>query len=495
MRRLIITCSLFLIIIGINIYAGQSLSIKSSYWNYPDNRLEGDTLNIDHIRFGSSGNPLNGLTITWSSMGTADKISWGYTTDFEQGEHDGLKREINGRVLFDYTFPVLSANSIIHYSLFDSKDSIWIKEKIFKTATDTSNDQFSFTVFGDSRSYPEEWKIISEATLETDFTLFLGDIVYSGTNLADWDNWFKYGEKFISRETIYHTIGNHDRDSSASRYNTYLSMFTLPGNELYYSFKYGNAIFICINTLDPGDTAQYNWLKSTLNANKDKTWKFIFTHKPFFTSPKHTGELDSYLNTIWKAYDDWGVDMIFNGHTHNYQRTKPINRNVSTSLPVTNYGSGEGQGRCQIVAGSAGAPMVGPADTSYWWLERTENKRHFCDIYIDGNVLTLKAMDAFQNVFDELTIDKNLTGTNKLLNNKSLVFPNPSDGEFYIKVQPGERFSYRIFNSAGIVISEVRNSKAPADLVKVELKNHSRGMYLIELSTEKKRLTEKIFLY
>jgi len=62
------------------------------------------------------------------------------------------------------------------------------------------DNQFSFTVFGDSRSYSEKWQIISEATLDTDFTLFLGDIVSKGYSQADWDNWFKYGEKFISRE-------------------------------------------------------------------------------------------------------------------------------------------------------------------------------------------------------------------------------------------------------------------------------------------------------
>ncbi len=36
--------------------------------------------NIDAIRFGSTGDPLNGLTIAWESQGSEDKISWGYTS-------------------------------------------------------------------------------------------------------------------------------------------------------------------------------------------------------------------------------------------------------------------------------------------------------------------------------------------------------------------------------------------------------------------------------
>ena len=451
--------------------------------------------NISQIHFGSTGDPLNGLTITWKGRGSSDSIAWGYTTNLEEGEFEGLKRMQNTGILYDFTFPAITAGSTIHYALFDSKDSIWTEERTFKTASDASNNEFSFTAFGDSRSNPDEWQIISEATIETDFTLFLGDIVNSGSSQTDWDAWFEYGKKFISREPLYHTIGNHDDDDSPSGYDTYLSMFTLPGNELYYSFTYGNAIFICLNSLEPGSSSQYDWLTSTLEANKDHTWKFVFTHKPFYTSPSHEGEMDPYFNTIWKAFDDYGVDMIFNGHTHNYQRTKPINRNVSTTSPVANYGSDEGQGRCQIVAGNAGAPLAGLASTGLWWLERTQNKRHFCNIDIDGDVLLFKAMDANQIVFDEFTLDKSTTGTDDYNSNRSRVYPNPSKGEFYIKGISGELLSYRIFNSVGQLISELQNCHMIDNHVRIDLKNQSKGIYFIEISTEKETSIEKIILY
>ena len=261
MKWLFLTICIVLLITGVNSVTGQSLIEKGSEWKYLDDGSDQDTENITQIRFGSSGDPLNGLTVTWKSRGTADKITWGYTINFEEGEFQGLKRDHKTSILFDYAFPALSANSTIHYALYDSKDSVWTEERTLRTASDTLNNQFSFTAFGDSRTNPDEWQIISEATLETDFTLFLGDIVASGSSESDWDAWFEYGEKFISRELIYHTIGNHDRDDSPSRYDTYLSMFTLPGSELYYSFNYGNALFICINSQDPGNTTQYNWLK------------------------------------------------------------------------------------------------------------------------------------------------------------------------------------------------------------------------------------------
>ncbi|MCK4921017.1 MAG: Ig-like domain-containing protein, partial [Bacteroidales bacterium] len=220
--------------------------------------------NISQVRFGSTGDPLNGLTVTWNNSGTSDSIAWGYTANHLEGSFAGSIRENKfGIPVFDYTFPSLSAGSTIHYALFDSKDSKWTEERTFKTASDASNNKFSFTVLGDSRTYPDQWQIISEAALDTDFTLFMGDIMEDGAIKSDWDDWFEYGKEFIAREPVYHCIGNHDEDNSPTGFDAYLSIFTLPGVETYYSFTYGNAIFICLNTQEPGDTEQYNWLLST----------------------------------------------------------------------------------------------------------------------------------------------------------------------------------------------------------------------------------------
>ena len=444
--------------------------------------------NIINIRFGSTGNPLNGLTVTWKNSGTSDSIAWGYTTNLEQGKFKGFKREHTFGTMFDYTFPSLNAVSTIHYALFDSKGSIWTEERTFTTASDTSNNQFSFTVLGDSRTYPDQWKIISEAALETDFTLFMGDVIADGAIQSGWDDWFEYGEEFIAREPVYHCIGNHDEDNSSSGFDTYLSMFTLPGAETYFSFNYGNAVFICLNTEDSGNTAQYNWLLSTLEANKYQTWKFVFFHRPFYTSPTHVGEMDGYFNTWWQAFDDYGVDMIFNGHTHNYQRTKPINRNVNTTSPVANYGSGEGQGRCQIVAGSTG-PLSAAADPGLWWLEKSESKRHFCNIDIDGEKLSLKALDANQVVFDEFIIDKNWTGTKDFRSTGSWIYPNPAMDMLTIKTNAPGQHSIEITSLNGQLIY---STQMEGTSHQINISSFQKGVYFITIRSRDYVRTEKI---
>jgi hypothetical protein len=46
----------------------------------------------------------------------------------------------------------------------------------------------------------------------------------------------------------------------------------------------------------------------------DVKWKIIFFHKPFYTIGTHYGEMDTYFDTWLKAFDDYGVDFVVNGH-------------------------------------------------------------------------------------------------------------------------------------------------------------------------------------
>ena len=45
------------------------------------------------IHWGSSGDPLHGLVVTWKSMETASQIKWGYTDSYEQGPFNGIRRD------------------------------------------------------------------------------------------------------------------------------------------------------------------------------------------------------------------------------------------------------------------------------------------------------------------------------------------------------------------------------------------------------------------
>jgi hypothetical protein len=111
-----------------------------------------------------------------------------------------------------------------------------------------------------------------------------------------------------------------------------------------YSFDYGNAHFVFLDAnphlfdnLLPGDATYQsapafpftpypstlrNWLIHDLDSSK-QTWKVVVFHQPSFSSGNATLRNDQ-MRTIAKFLEDHGVNMVFNGHEHNYQRTLPL---------------------------------------------------------------------------------------------------------------------------------------------------------------------------
>ncbi|HOY30862.1 MAG TPA: CehA/McbA family metallohydrolase [Bacteroidales bacterium] len=370
---------------------------------------------ISQIHFGTTNLPLDGATITWRGPGTSDSLRWGYDTLYMEGTYAGVMRSNYVQSLFDYSFPVLLKDTVIHYTIWDSFMQKWTDDNVYYTAKGSDAEHFTFTAMGDSRTNWDDWNSISEAVRPSDFVLFLGDMVDVGGTTSSWDTWFDHGEKFFKNNMVYYTLGNHDlvNDPDAVNFTNLMVQPPAPGDELYYSFVVGNSLFIGLNSEDASDSLQYNWLLNTLESNKDKKWKFVFFHRPFYTSPSHAGEMDYLFPTWWKAFDDYGVDVIFNGHTHNYQRTVPINRNISDTSGVASYGHCPLNGRCQIVSGAAGAPMYGPGYG--WFMAKSASIMHYVNIEVAGDSLVIKTFDYNNVMIDSLmifnTLNLNITAT------------------------------------------------------------------------------------
>ena len=65
-----------------------------------------------------------------------------------------------------------------------------------------------------------------------------------------------------------------------------------------------------------------NWLINDLDSS-NQTWKFVIFHHPAFSSGNLTMR-NFQMRRIAKFLEDHGVNMVFNGHEHNYQRTYPL---------------------------------------------------------------------------------------------------------------------------------------------------------------------------
>jgi acid phosphatase type 7 len=71
----------------------------------------------------------------------------------------------------------------------------------------------------------------------------------------------------------------------------------------------------------PG-SPQGRWLEEDLAANDDKACTLAYFHHPLFTSGSYRPGIER-VERLWEILYAGGVDVVLNGHDHNYQRFAP----------------------------------------------------------------------------------------------------------------------------------------------------------------------------
>lgn len=246
-------------------------------------------------------------------------------------------------------------------------------------------DSFSFIVFGDTRtdSATHQSVINRMADYEFRFLIHSGDLVHHGDNLHEWRTFFTIEDTLLQSKHFMPTIGNHEKP-----FWPYDTLFALPEPEDYYSFKYGNAHFIVLNTeMDMGGL-QRDWLIRELTMARNDTsvdWIFVTLHRPPYTSGLY--DPDPNIQKHWcPLFEEYGVDIVLAGHDHIYERTSKI------------------RGVTYIVSGGGGAPLYDVGKST--WTMYSEKTYHFCLIHIMGKRLHLRAIKPNGVVFDSLVFDK-----------------------------------------------------------------------------------------
>jgi len=82
-------------------------------------------------------------------------------------------------------------------------------------------------------------------------------------------------------------------------------------------------------TFPPYPSALRDWLIHDLDSSS-QPWKFVVFHQPAFSSGNATVR-NNQMRAAAKFLEDHGVNMVFNGHEHNYQRTFPIRANANVA--------------------------------------------------------------------------------------------------------------------------------------------------------------------
>jgi len=115
---------------------------------------------------------------------------------------------------------------------------------------------------------------------------------------------------------------NHMSNYSFDSGNTHF-VFIEANPHLFNGQLDGNAVYKSAQTaFSAYPPVLREWLINDLDSSA-QPWKVVVFHQPAFSSGNATVK-NSQMRTVAKFLEDHGVNMVFNGHEHNYQRTYPL---------------------------------------------------------------------------------------------------------------------------------------------------------------------------
>jgi hypothetical protein len=224
-----------------------------------------------------------------------------------------------------------------------------------------------------------------------------GDLSYKGSA----DCWENIISPFKSKLKI--SMGDHEYDDTQygriGVINDYLNPLNLA--KTYYSFNLNNVHFIFI---DPYidyrlGSDQYQFIEQdlkTASTNPKIDWTFIVEHIPMYTSPtKHPADY-TVRDIYHPLFDKYGVDLVFSGDNHNYQRTFPLKYNnngggYSSNNPIisnsdkNNYNADSGV--IYLITGTAGRSHYEIKQQAPFVAKQDDNHFGFLNIDIDEETL------------------------------------------------------------------------------------------------------------
>ena len=289
--------------------------------------------------------------------------------------------------LYEVTLKNLQPESVYAYSA--ETDGVRTPLKRFKTFA-VHPRKVTFIVYGDSRSNPKGHAAVAAnfKHYSPDFILHAGDLVADGRLYEAWGREF-FGPltQVLDEVPILPSLGNHEADGSK-----YLFYMHLPGKDRWYSFDMGPVHVLALDYRYENETdEQFAFAKRDLMAAK-APWKVVFLHYPVFNVGGHgTGwGHATYLPLLHRAK----VDVVVTGHSHIYERFRPIaGQSGEASWPITH-----------ITTGGGGAPLA--MSFPHPALAAHAATNHFVVIEATATTLKGRAVTTNNTVLDTFELQK-----------------------------------------------------------------------------------------
>lgn len=149
------------------------------------------------------------------------------------------------------------------------------------------------------------------------FVITTGDNILGSQGAADLAAKFErpFQALLLARVPFYATLGNHDKPANRS-----YALWNMNGQR-YYTFAVQNVRFFALDSNRP-DRAELAWVDEALGRSREE-WKICYFHHPLYSNGVRHGpalELRVLLEPLLTRH---GVDVVFSGHDHVYERLKP----------------------------------------------------------------------------------------------------------------------------------------------------------------------------
>jgi hypothetical protein len=212
----------------------------------------------------------------------------------------------------------------------------------------------------------------------------VGDNLYGGERPQDFKRRFEepYRAVLEAGVKVYASLGNHD-----SREQARYAQFNM-GGKTYYSLKapVQNVKLVAIES-DYPTPKQIEWLRGELSSGED--WIIPYFHHPLYSSGKQHGSNRDLRDVLEPLFLKSNVTVVFTGHDHFYERTKPQ------------------QGITYFVVGSTGALRPGDIDRKSGLTEvGFESDLAFLAVEIDGDQMFFNAISRTGKVVDSGVIER-----------------------------------------------------------------------------------------
>jgi predicted phosphodiesterase len=173
---------------------------------------------------------------------------------------------------------------------------------------------------------------------DPEVVLGLGDNSYDDSA----DCWFETVDPIIDK--MITAIGNEDL-KPPGLVDEYMNRFGL--SEQYYTYRYGNVFVLVMSQEVPDEegSEQFDFVERSLSeasSDPDVDWIIVAYHKLMYTSPSSSAPSSGLAETYHEMFEENDVDLVLQGHIHNYERSVPIVFNDDESdSPIPTSTNGE----------------------------------------------------------------------------------------------------------------------------------------------------------